>query len=118
MCAYRPTATDRDRLIHILFLPPIPCHLSLRQGSFPTSSVHGTNERTRNNQSTITNTIRIGLGNGDGAEGRPASNSHRELNSLDSPSFLSLPHSENGREIHSCRPPNKLSFSLKGNFPF
>ena len=37
---------------------PIPCHLSLRQGSFPTSSVHGT----RNNQSTITNTIRIGLG--------------------------------------------------------
>ena len=80
------------------------------------SSVRGT----RSNQSTITNTIRIGLGNGE--EGDPLPIEIRTYSSRP-PSLPILPHlemeSERGeKSIHAVVRPNKLSFSLKGHFPF
>ena len=81
---------------------PIPCHLSLRQGSFPTSSA----QCSWNEEQPINDHEHDSDWVGQWGRGRPAS--HRDPNLLESaalsPHFAPLGDGEcAGREIHSCR---------------
>ena len=70
--AQRPTSTSTSCFC------PIPCHLSLRQGKGKRAFFLSNQFSSWNNQSTITNTIRFGLGNAT----RSLPHSHRDLNEL------------------------------------
>ena len=93
-----------------------------------TSSVHGRKARTRNNQSTITSTIRIGLGNskGGGRPTRPLASPFPSRSERTYSSRIALIFPESGmdgeREIHSCRPSvrsvGQVEFPSKRQFSF